>query len=42
MKFNSKSFGLMVGALQKVNIKKAIVKTSTGDWRVPLAMLTAA
>lgn len=42
VKFNSQRHGLMVGTLQKVNIKKAIVKTSAGEWRVPLAMLTAA
>jgi hypothetical protein len=34
--------GVTVGVLEKINIKKAIVKVGDTRWNVPLAMLEAA
>ena len=42
VKFSSQKRGEFVGTLMKVNIKKAIVKTSAGQWNVPLSMLSPA
>jgi hypothetical protein len=41
VKFNGRN-GVQVGTLTKIAIKYATVKTSIGNWRVPLNMLESA